>query len=77
MLREPLSIGHEKDKDNELKYELQPSSGRIPAGNFQIVKVFFTPSGEKDYLNKFPIKIQENPKMLNLDLKGTGTCIGL
>lgn len=37
---------------------MKPSSGRIGPGNFQIVKVFFTPSQEKDYVTKFPIKIQ-------------------
>lgn len=26
---------------------------------------------------KFPLKIQENPKVINLELKGTGTAIGL
>ena len=53
------------------------SSGRIFSGSFQIVKVLFTPSVDKEYINKFPIKIQENPKMLNLELRGVGTCIGL
>lgn len=42
-----------------------------------MVKVFFTPSQEKEYINKFPIKIQENQKPLNLQLKGTGVCIAL
>lgn len=42
-LKEPMVGGHDKDKD-EVKYELKPSSGKIPSGGFQIVKVFFTPS---------------------------------
>jgi hypothetical protein len=54
------------DKDNDLKFELKPSSGKIAAGSYQIVKASFTPSQEKDYLIKFPIKIQENPKVINL-----------
>ena len=44
-LREPIVAAHDKDKDSEPKYELKPSSGRIQAGSFQIVKVLFTPSG--------------------------------
>jgi hypothetical protein len=60
-----------------LKFELKPSSGRIAPGSFQIVKAYFNPSQEKDYMVKFPIKIQENPKVINMELKGCGVAIGL
>jgi len=53
-LKEPVG---KPDKDNEVKFELKPSSGRIAPGSFQIVKAYFTPSQEKDYGVKFPIKI--------------------
>jgi len=65
------------EKETDFKYELEPSSGRIASGSFQIVKVSFMPSAEKDFSTKFPIKIQDNPKVLVLDLKGTGTGINL
>jgi hypothetical protein len=46
-LKEPMPPTVDKDKDNELKFELVPSSGKIVAGGFQIVKAMFTSSQEK------------------------------
>jgi hypothetical protein len=65
------------DKKEEIKFVMNPSSGKIPSGGFQIVEVSFAPSSEKEYQSKFPIKIVDNSKILVLDLKGVGTSIVL
>jgi hypothetical protein len=56
---------------------MNPSSGKIPSGGFQIIEVTFAPSSEKEYQIKFPIKIIDNSKVLVLDLKGVGASVGL
>jgi hydrocephalus-inducing protein len=48
----------------------------MPNGN-QLVQVSFTPSTEKNYQHRFPIKIAENSKPFYLELKGTGISINL
>ena len=42
-----------------------------------MVEVSFFPVQDKDYHNKFPLRIAENSKPLTIDLRGFGTCIGL
>ena len=56
---------------------MNPSSGRVTSGGFQIVELSFCPNQEKDCQNKFPLKIIENSKPLIIELRGSGTSIGL
>lgn len=60
-----------------MKFVLNPNSGKIASGGFQIVEVSFAPSAEKEYQFKFPIKIVDNSRVLTLDLKGVGASIVL
>ena len=65
------------DKKEEVRFSLNPASGKIPSNGFQIVEVNFFPGQEKEYHNKFPLKIIDNSKNLIMDLRGVGTSIGL
>ena len=72
-----LRDGLTADKKEEVKFIMNPNSGKIPSGGFQIVEVNFAPSAEKEYQFKFPIKIVDNSRVLTLDLKGVGASIAL
>ena len=65
------------DKGDASKFTITPSSGKINPGQKQMIEFTFAPSSEKQYNHKFVIVIKENPKLLNINVKGQGANVAL
>ncbi len=66
-----------REKNQENRFAINPTSGFIAPGQKQTVELTFMPTTEKPYTYKFSLLIKENPKQLFINVKGVGTSINL
>ena len=61
-----------KNAQDENYFICTPDVGTLAPGEAQNIKIHFTPTSNRSYDFKLPIKIVSNPKVKTIDLKGQG-----
>lgn len=65
------------EKKEDPRFTLTPNNGCVQPGQKQLVEVWFTPTFEKTYQQKFTLIIKENSMPFVLNVKGQGVAINL
>ena len=61
-----------KNAQDENYFICTPDVGTLAPGEAQNIQIHFTPTGNRSYEFKLPVKIVSNPRVKTIDLKGQG-----
>lgn len=71
-MKEERTASHEREKKQEPRFHMSPTSGNMPKYTNCTIEITFIPGSERAYQQKFAIEIKDNQRKVEVVCRGMG-----